>query len=276
MSDRVIDPRYLAYQYGDSEKLRIRIEAHERYSEHSQDDWYPRYVAQLDPAAGESVLDVGCGFGAFHPALHAVGARVVALDYSPGMAREARQRATRDGLAVQVMRADAQQLPLADRSVDHAICSHMLYHVPDIGRALEEMRRVVKVGGRVLITTNAADHSVRFKNLHVQAARDLGLTPAEVPGHSRFSLDDLPLVRAVFPNVQLHRQPNAFLFPTVDSALRYYASGWVDSVEERDAEGSHRPALLERMAELIGEIIAREGVFRVPKDAGSFLATVEA
>ena len=33
---------------------------------------------------------------------------------------------------------------------------------------------------------------------------------------------------------------------------------------------------LERMAELIGEIIAREGVFRVPKDAGSFLATVDA
>ena len=276
MSDRVIDPRYLAYQYGDSEKLRIRIEAHERYSEHSQDDWYPRYVAQLAPAPGASVLDVGCGFGAFHPALHAVGARIVALDYSAGMAREARQRAIREGLAVQVMRADAQQLPLADRGVDHAICSHMLYHVPDIRRALEEMRRVVKVGGRVLITTNAADHSARLDDLHAQAARDLGLTPGGVAGHDRFSLDHLALVRAVFPNVQLHRQPNAFLFPTVDSALRYYASGRVDSVEERDAEGSHRPALLARMAALIGEIIAREGVFRVPKDAGSFLATVDA
>ena len=73
MSDRVIDPTYLAYQYGDSEKLRIRLEAHERYSEHTQDDWYPRYVAQLDPAPGSSVLDVGCGFGAFHRALAAAG-----------------------------------------------------------------------------------------------------------------------------------------------------------------------------------------------------------
>jgi len=45
--------------------------------------------------------------------------------------------------------------------------------------------------------------------------------------------------------------------------------------DARDAEGSQRPALLARMAELIGEIVAREGVFRVPKDAGSFLATVE-
>lgn len=275
MSDRVIDPQYLAYQYGDSEKLRIRVEAHALYSEHPQDDWYPRYVAQLSPAPGESVLDVGCGFGAFHPALHAAGARVVAFDYSSGMAREARQRASRDGLAVQVFRADAQQIPLADNSVDHALSSHMLYHVPDIRRALEEIRRVVKGGGRILITTNAADHSARLHDLHQQAARDLGLTPGLVPGHGRFSLDELPLVRSVFPNVELHRQPNAFLFPTVESALRYYASGRVDSVEERDAAGTHRPAMLERMAELIGAIIAREGVFRVPKDAGSFLATIQ-
>ena len=39
----------------------------------------------------------------------------------------------------------------------------MLYHVPNIRRALEEIRRVVKAGGRVLITTNAADHSARLK-----------------------------------------------------------------------------------------------------------------
>jgi SAM-dependent methyltransferase len=276
MIDRTIDPRYLAYQYGDSEKLRIRLEAHERYSERRQDDWYERYVAQLAPAPGNTALDVGCGFGAFHRALGAAGARTIAFDFSPGMAQEARQRAMRDSLAVHVFRGDAQAIPLADKSCDHALASHMLFHVPDITRALEEMRRVVKVGGRVLITTNAADHSARLNEFHAQAARELGLTPTATPGHSRFSLDDLPLVRSVFPNVELHRQPNAFVFPTVDAALRYYASGRVDAVEERRADGSHQPALLERMGTLIGEIIAREGVFRVPKDAGSFLATVTA
>ena len=273
MIERVIDPKYLAYQYGDSEKLRIRLETHERYSERLQDDWYPKYVAQIDPAPGDAVLDVGCGFGAFHPQLHAVGARVVALDYSPGMTRESRNQAIRDGLAVQVIRADAQQIPLADSSVEHALASHMLYHVPDIRRALEEIRRVVKAGGRVLMTTNAADHSARLRDLHEQAARDVGVTPTFVPGHSRFSLDDLPLVQSVFPNVEVYREPNAFVFPTVEPALRYYASGRVDAIEERDAEGTHRPALLARMAALVGEIIAREGIFRVPKDAGSFLAT---
>jgi SAM-dependent methyltransferase len=199
----------------------------------------------------------------------------VAFDYSPGMASEARQRAVQADLPVQVLRADAQAIPLRDRSVDHALASHMLYHVPDIARALREMKRVVKVGGRVLMTTNAADHSQRLNDLHDQAARDIGLTPTPQAMPRRFALEHLPLVQSVFPVVTLHRRPNAFLFPTAESALRYYASGRVDSIEERQEDGSHRPPLLQRMSELLEEILAREGVIRVSKDAGSFLATVE-
>jgi SAM-dependent methyltransferase len=151
----------------------------------------------------------------------------------------------------------------------------MLYHVPDMRRALEEMRRVVRVGGRVLITTNAADHTGRLQELHARAARDVGLTPTAKSGFERFSLDELPLVQGVFPNAEREVWPNAFVFPTVDAVLRFYASGRIDSVEERRADGSHRPPLLKRMAELLGEILAREGVIRIPKDAGCFLATVE-
>ena len=276
MIDRGTDRTYLAYQYGDSEKLKIRLAAHERYGEQAQDDWHARYVDLLGPAPGESVLDVGCGFGAFQPALCAAGARVIGFDLSTGMAREARQRAVQAGLSVQAVRADAQRIPLADRSVDHALVSHMLYHVPDIRRALEEMRRVVKVGGRVLITTNAADHSARLNELHARAARELDYTPVENSVTGRFSLDHLPLVRSVFPNASVERQPNAFLFPTVESALRYYASGRIDAVQERGEDDSHRRPLLRRMSELLEEILAREGVIRIPKDSGCFLATVEA
>jgi len=203
MIDRGTDPTYLAYQYGDSEKLKIRLEAHVRYGEQAQEDWHARYVDLLGPAPGESVLDVGCGFGAFQPALCAAGARGIGFDLSTGMAREARQRAVQAGLSVQAVRADAQQIPLADRSVDHALASHMLYHVPDIRRALEEMRRVVKVGGRVLITTNAADHSARLNELHARAAWELDYTPVENSVTGRFSLDQLPLVRSVFPNASM-------------------------------------------------------------------------
>ncbi len=275
MIDRSTDPSYLAYQYGDSEKLRIRLEAHERYSERPT-DWYPLFVEWLRAGPGTRLVDVGCGPGAIQPALCRAGARVVGVDRSLGMVREAHQQAVRDRLPVQVLHADAQQLPFADARFDGALASHMLYHVPDIRRALEEMRRVVKPGGRVLITTNAADHSVRLDDLHARAARELGLTPTVASPTRRFNLDHLPLVRAVFPNAETHHLPNAFLFPTVDATLRYYASGRIDSIERRPDDASHREPLLGRMRELVGELVAREGGFRVPKNAGYFLATVEA
>jgi ubiquinone/menaquinone biosynthesis C-methylase UbiE len=277
--ERTIDPRYLAYQYGDSEKLRIRMEAHERYSERVETTgggWQQMYAERLRPQAGESVLDVGCGFGNIQPALCAAGARVIGFDFSPGMAREARERALRAGLSVQIVQANAEQIPFADRSLDHALASHMLYHVPSIKRALEEIRRVVKMGGRVLITTNAADHSARIQSLHAQAARDVGLTPVTRSGFERFTLDELPLVQSVFPNARREIWPNAFVFPDVEIVLRYYASGRIDAIEERHEDGSHRAPLLQRMSELLDEIVTREGAIRIPKDSGCFLATVEA
>jgi SAM-dependent methyltransferase len=275
LPERTIDPEYLAYQYGDSEKLRIRIETHERYSERA-DDWHELVPSWISPSSGELVLDVGCGFGAFHPSLCRAGARVLGLDLSASMLGEAHRQAARQGMAVQLVRADAQTLPIAEKTCDAVLAMHMLYHVTDIRRGLEDLRRVVKLGGRVLISTNAADHSARLHELHHRAARELGFTPSQRSGFERFSLADLPLVRSVFPEAELHVLPNAFVFPSKDVALRFYASGRVDAIDERRADGSHRPPLLEKVGAMIDEIIEREGVFRVEKDAGYFLATVKA
>jgi hypothetical protein len=131
------------------------------------------------------------------------------------------------------------------------------------------------VGGRVVISTNAADHSARLNEIHDRAARELGFTPSQQSGFERFSLAELPLVRSVFPTVEVHPLPNAFVFPTTEAALRYYASGRVDAIDERLADGSHRPPLLEKAGAMIDEIIRQEGSFRVPKDAGYFLASIE-
>jgi hypothetical protein len=94
-------------------------------------------------------------------------------------------------------------------------------------------------------------------------------------GFERFTLDELPLVQSVFPNAERQIWPNAFLFPSADLVLRYYASGRIDAVTERQEDGSHRVPLLQRMSEILDEVIAREGVIRIPKDSGCFLATVE-
>jgi hypothetical protein len=66
---------------------------------------------------------------------------------------------------------------------------------------------------------------------------------------------------------------NAFVFPTAEAALAYYATGGVDLIEDPPADASHRGRLLHEAHERIQTVIDREGVFRVSKTAGCFVAS---
>ena len=262
----------LREQYSTADRLKARIDVHTRYSER-QINFYGDVLDQLQLAPGLRLLDVGCGSGGYHPQLAQRGVSAVALDYSAGMVRTCQQQASERGLPVQMVRADSQQLPFVDASFDRVMANHMLYHVPDILAALREMRRVLKPGGRVVLATNAADHMERVTALHREAARELGYTP-ETIGGMRFTLDHLDLVRAAFPTASVVVIPNAFVFPSAEPVLQHYMSGRVDALADRPADDSHRPKLAALVKAKIEAILAREGVFRVPKDAGCFVATV--
>jgi ubiquinone/menaquinone biosynthesis C-methylase UbiE len=271
MARRATDPAYLKYQYDDTEKLRIRAETHRLYGERP-DDWLEWEIGHLDPRPGQLVLDVGCGYGWVHPAIADLGARVIGLDRSRGMVEATAHAAREKALPVRAVQGDAVALPLADASCDRVLAGHMLFHVPEPPAALREMRRVLRPGGRVVLTTNAADHSRRLYDVHAEAARALGYTPT--PGGYHFSLDDLALVRSVFPTAERHVRADAFIFPTVGVVLCFYATGRVDAIEEAHEDGEHRPRLIEAVGERVAAIIADEGVFRVEKDAGCFVADV--
>ncbi len=229
-------------------------------------------LAALALCGGERVVDVGCGSGSLHGQLAEAGARVVGVDTSPGMLREAAQQAREARLPVVLVRGDAQQLPLADGCAEVLLASHMLYHVPDRERALREMRRVLRTGGRAVLATNAADFAQELHDVHVEAARECGYVPGPLATF-RFTLDDLPLVQEVFGSVRVERVENAFVFPTAEAALAYYASGKVDLIDDPPADASHRPVLLRAVQERIEAVIEREGVFRVSKSAGCFVAS---
>ena len=271
--ERAIDAAYLAEQYGTEDRLRIRIEAHRRYSERT-DDYLDWILDRLQPRPGDLVVDVGCGVGSIHPQLCARGVRaVLGVDVSRAMVEASQRQATERGLPVIAMEADAQALPLPDDAYDCAMANHMLFHVPDQRSALRELRRVLrKPRGRVLLTAAAPGHRSRLREIHAHAAEELGYAPAESVMH-RFNLDHLDLVREVFPSAERFVREDAFLFPRADDALRYYASGAIDALEDCPPDGSHRPRLLDLVGKQIEEIIRSEGIFRDPKDAGCFVAT---
>ena len=269
---------YLQYQYGSTEKLKIRQETHRLYSERG-DDFMQWVLAQLDLRGGQRLADIGCGPGAYYAAIARTDAApdlsVLGIDMSPAMLAEARQRGAQAGIALSTLRADAQSLPLADDCCQRVMANHILYHAPDRAAALHEMARVLAPGGRIVLVTNAADAGQVLEDAHVNAAHTLGMTcPAGLD--ARFSLDHIDLVRSVFPTARVVVREDAFIFPDSGSALRYYATGMIDRVDPLPADGSHRTRLLPLVKARLDAIIAESGELRVQKNSGCFVAELPA
>jgi ArsR family transcriptional regulator len=105
-------------------------------------------AAFADP--GWTVGDLGCGTGQVTAALAPFVARVVGVDGSAAMLQSAKRRLA--GFHnVDLRRGDLEALPVDDGRLDAATLMLVLHHVPEPGRALGEVHRVLKPGGRVLI-----------------------------------------------------------------------------------------------------------------------------
>jgi SAM-dependent methyltransferase len=112
----------------------------------------PAALALLGDVAGLRVLDAGCGPGAHAAALVERGAVVTAVDASPAMVELASERL---GGEVRVLRADlAEPLPFEAGSFDAVLCSLVLHYLCDWEPALSELRRVLRSGGSLVVSTH--------------------------------------------------------------------------------------------------------------------------
>ncbi|RUM95276.1 class I SAM-dependent methyltransferase [Pseudaminobacter arsenicus] len=109
----------------------------------------PLFIAFAEIASGEKILDVGCGTGSLTFALAKVPdlAEITAIDFSPIFVEAARRRNTDP--RVKIGEADACALPFDDGTFDRALALLVLHFVPEAGKAVAEMRRVVRPGGVV-------------------------------------------------------------------------------------------------------------------------------
>lgn len=105
---------------------------------------------RLALVAGERVLLVGVGTG-IDLTLLPVGVEAVGVDLSPAMLDRARNRLPIEGRKIELLEADAQNMPLADATFDAALLSLVLSVVPDGATCLAETLRVVKPGARAVV-----------------------------------------------------------------------------------------------------------------------------
>jgi SAM-dependent methyltransferase len=162
-----------------------------------------------------------------------------------------------------VVVADAQALPFADASVDAVLAMHMLYHVPDIPAAINELARVLRPGGVVIASTNSDSDKLELDLLWRRAAAEiLGVPdgPARVSLSSRFSLEKAPeLLSAAFTDVRVIELPGTIDLPTPAPAISHLASyeAWADQL------GVPFQATLEKAEQIAASEIAEHGAFRI-------------
>jgi ubiquinone/menaquinone biosynthesis C-methylase UbiE len=119
-------------------------------------------IRRLKAVAGDRtvrVLDVGCGTGVFAGRVRQAlpSARVWGIDLVSGMLRKGRERWGKHSDSVQPVQGDSERLPFADGSFDFVTCANSFHHYPHQDRAVVEMHRVLKPGGRLLIVDGYRD-----------------------------------------------------------------------------------------------------------------------
>lgn len=142
------------------ELARTYVAGMERNVRYDHRRWAGSIAARLAPIPdGLCVVDVGSGpaFLLLELAPLLPGARLVATDASPVMARLARERAERAGLQIDVRTCRSEALDLPDGSADVVTCKHFLRLSPDRDALLSEVRRVLKPGGRLFVVDFSAE-----------------------------------------------------------------------------------------------------------------------
>ena len=254
--------RLLREQYKDGANLSARIRLHQRFStnRYGMMRWM---FDQMQIPDNARVLELGCGTGILWRARVQVprGWRVILTDMSDGMLRETRTSLARLGHSFSYMQADAQSIPFRGESFDAVIASHMLYHVPDIARALDEVRRVLKPGGFCYAATMGVANMREMNDL---SARFFSI-PRMTESTTRFGLESgEAYMRGAFSEVTLERYPDSLAITEAAPLMDY-----ICSMRVRSRITDEQIAALRQHVE---SEIATHGEIRMTKDSGVFIA----
>jgi ubiquinone/menaquinone biosynthesis C-methylase UbiE len=139
---------------------------------------------------GMTVLEVGCGSGAYTTfAARAVGeqGKVFALDIQPEMLEQLRKKLSKpenqDIVNIELKQASAYELPFAEASIDLVYMVTVLEEIPDRGRALQEVLRVLKPGGTLAVTEFLIDPDYPLVQTTIQRVTQAGFQFDQIGGN---------------------------------------------------------------------------------------------
>lgn len=251
-------------QYGDDRNLSARMMLHAKYSTNPL-GWTNWLFGHYAFAEGFHILELGCGnagqwegnIGRLPP-----GCLLVLTDLSMGMAEAAWRKFSGCG-NVLAQRADIMDIPFPDESFDLVIANHMLYHVPDLDKALPEVRRVLKAEGRFYAATNGNNGMQAYFRKALKAFNpQLNAFAGDFP----FSLQNgREILGGYFSRIERYDYEDSLAVTHTGDLMAWLRS--TISLSGLDE------AALDGLYEYFEAIRKAEGDLRIPKESGLFLCT---
>ena len=238
---------------------------HQRFSTNSY-GWFKWVFDTLAKLPGNArILELGCGHALlWKENVNRIPAQwnITLSDLSPGMLDAAWRNLVVTGRAFKFEEIDAQSIPYGDETFDAVVANHMLYHVPDRPKAIAEVHRVLKPGGRLIATTVGENHMHEimdwFRRVHISNVWESFVVP--------FTLENgLEQLQPFFSAVALSRYEDSLHATELEPMMDYIRSG-IRANELSEDEFAKVQRDLEK------ELKERGRIF-ITKDSGLFEAT---
>lgn len=242
----------------------VRVAIHQRFSTNLYGWFKWVFDRLLTLPENARILELGCG----HANLWKENAdripaswNITLSDLSPGMVDAAWRNLVVTGHPFKFEEIDAQSIPYEAETFDAIIANHMLYHLPDRAKGLNEIKRVLKPGGRLFAATVGEQHLKEMNNWMSRVSEDRLSAISQLPFQLETGMDEL---QHYFTTVSVERYSDNLEVTKIEPIVVYIRSGF-----------SSEDILESEFAKLQQELkseLAQKGKIFITKDAGLFLA----
>ena len=250
-------------QFSNDKNLAMRINFYKKYTtnKYSFSDWlFDKYKFKENM----SILELGCGDGVhWKDRIDKLpkACKLILSDFSEGMLNLVKERYSKfDNVSFE--KIDIQSIPFEDNSFDMIIANHMLFHVPDLNKALQEVNRVLKKGGYFYSATDGNGGMRPF--LH-EAIKQFNPESKAFTEQLPFNLQNgKEILERYFPIVERFHYENVLAITKTEDLME-----WLKSTTSISGFSEENLADLYKYFE---NIRVKDGAINIPRETGLFIS----
>ncbi len=258
----------LKTQYLNASNISARISLHQMYST-GRPGWFQWIYDNCRICRNMNILELGCGSGTFWTVNRdklPPDINVTITDISEGMIRDAKRNITNSGLAqynFSYNTTDCCNIPYPDNSFDIVIANHVLFYCNPVTKAVNEIHRVLKSGGRLICSTYSSRHMQEINQLVSDFDSRIVLSADRL--YTIFGLDNgCQLLNDDFKQIEKKIYKDSLIVDKAEPLIEYIMS----------CHGNQNQYLLDRYSSFknfVSDRLSRP--MHITKEAGIFVCT---